>query len=147
MTEQINYYKWAAENLSPSRARAFVKAFRQIEDSRFSEEYYEARRKEDEIRIAFIRSKSEETNAITAAAQEEAQALEEEGKRLLDKAKQIREAGWKKVFQIQGGYADTDEYKAQREKTSALWQKDNDAIKPAIQALAAKYQEAQTKSA
>lgn len=147
MTEQINYYKWAADNLSPSRARAFVKAFRQVEDSRFSEEFYEARRKEDEIRIAFVQSKSEETNAITAAAQEEAQALEEEANRLLDKAKQIRDTSWKKVFQIQGGYTETEEYRSQREKTSAIWQKDSEAIKPAIQALVAKYQEAQTRSA
>ena len=147
MTESINYYKWAKENLSEPRARAFVKAFRQIEDSRFSDEYYQERNKEDEIRIAFIRSKMEETNAITAAAQAEADALELEAKRLQDQARQIRDVSWKKVFQIQGQYADTEEYKAQRQKTSAIWRKDSEAIQPAIEALVAKYQEAQSKSA
>lgn len=142
----FNAYRWARENLSEPRARAFEKAFRLIDGSKWSDEYHQERRKEEEIKIAFYRSKLEQTNEIEKKAYQEADELEKQAHELMKKAQQLRTQAREEVSRIQGEVYDTEEHKAQRAKVSALWHRDNDAIQPQIQALMEKYLKAQKAS-
>jgi len=144
MTEEINPYRWAKENLSPARARAFEKAYREMERSKFSEEYRQEYKKEEQIRIAFIRSTLEKTNEIEAKAYQEADELEKQAHELLRKAQNLRNEAFEEKARIQSGVYDTKEHKEQRAKTSALWHRDHEAFLPKVQALMEKYLRAQT---
>ena len=143
MQEKVNPYKWAEENLSPARARAFEKAYRSLESSKWSQEHKEEYRKLEQIRINFIRANLEKTNEIEAEADQEASELEKQAHELLRKARQIKDEARDKITTIQSGVYNTEEYKAQEAKTSELWHKDNEALQPKIQALMDKYLKAQ----
>lgn len=146
MTDEINAYRWAQENLSPARARAFEKAYKDLERSKFSEEYRQEWRKEEEIRIAFIRANLEKTNEIQDKAHKEAEELESQAQELMARARQIKEQAREEASKIQSGVYDTEEYKAQRDKVSELWRRDNAIIQPKIKALMDRYLEAQNKT-
>lgn len=137
--EKINPYKWAKENLSEARARAFERAYGELERSKFSAEWYEESRKEDALRIAFIRANLEKTNAIQDRAEQEADALEAQANELLKRAREVRTQARDEVSKIQAEVYHTEEYKAQRAKVSELWHRDDDAIQPKIQALMERY--------
>jgi uncharacterized protein YhaN len=143
-TEKVNPYKWARENLSPARARAFERAYRELENSKWSKEHNEAYKKQEEIRIAFVRANLDQTNEIRNKAEQEAEELEKQANELFKKAQQIRDEAFEKTAVIQSRVYDTEEYKAQREKCSELWRKDDEAFQPKVKALMDKYLQAQT---
>ena len=144
--EKVNPYWWAQENLSEPRARAFWKAYRELENAKLSEEYRAEWRKEEEIRIAYIRANLEKTDAIEAKARQEADALEEQARELVNKAQELRKQAFEEKVKIQSEVYQTDEYKAQRAKASELWQRDDEAFQPKVQALMDKYLKAQEAS-
>lgn len=144
--EKINPYKWSKENLSEARARAFERAYSELERSKFSAEWYEESKKEEALRIAFIRANLEKTNAIQDRADQEADALENQANELLKQARAIRNNAHEEVSRIQSEVYHTEEYKAQRAKVSELWNRDNDAIQPRVQALMERYLKAQEES-
>ena len=143
---KVHPWHWAKENLSEPRARAFWKAYREIEQGRFSDEYYKESRAKDEIRYAFIRANSEQINAITAKAEQEADELERQARELMKKAQQVREDGRNEVSRIQSGVYQTEEFKAQQEKVSEIWKRDDALAQPKIEALIEKYRKAQEAS-
>jgi hypothetical protein len=144
--EKVNPYWWAKENLSEPRARAFWKAYRELENARGSEEYRSAYRQEEEIRIAFIRANLEKTNAIEAKAREEANELEKQADELMIKARELRERAFEEKIKIQSEVYETNEYKAQRAKASELWWRDDEVFQSKVQALMDKYLKAQEAS-
>jgi DNA primase large subunit len=146
-TEKVNPYWWAKENLSEPRARAFWKAYRELESAKASEEYRNAYCQEEEIRIAFIRANLEKTDAIEAKAREEANELEKQAQELMSKAQELREIAFEEKVKIQSEVYQTNEMKAQRAKASELWRRDDEIFQPKVQALMDKYLKAQEASA
>ena len=144
--EKVSPYKWAQENLSEPRARAFWRAYRELERARLSEEYRAEAHKEEEIRIAYIRANLAKTDAIEAKARQKADELEEQARELINKAQELRKQAFEEKVKIQSEVYHTDEYKAQRAKASELWQRDNEAFQPKVQALMDKYLKAQEAS-
>ena len=144
--EKINPYKWSKENLSEARARAFDRAYSKLERSKFSAEWYEESKKEEALRIAFIRANLEKTNAIQDRADQEADALENQANELLKQARAIRNNAHEEVSRIQSEVYHTEEYKAQRAKVSELWNRDNEAIQPRVQTLMKRYLKVQEAS-
>ena len=144
--EKVSPYKWAQENLSEPRARAFWRAYRELENARQSEEYRAEWRKEEEIRIAYIRANLAKTDAIEAKARQEADELEEQARELINKAQELRKQAFEEKVKIQSEVYQTDEYKAQRAKASELWQRDDEVFQPKVQALMDKYLKAQEAS-
>ena len=145
-TEKVSRYspyKWAQENLSEPRARAFLRAYRELENARSSEEYRAEARKEEEIRVAYIRANLAKTDAIEAKAHQEADALEKQAQELMNRARELRTQAFEEKVRIQSEVYQTDEYKAQRARASALWQRDDEVFQPKVQALADKYLKAQ----
>ena len=148
-TEKVSRYsphKWAQENLSEPRARAFWRAYRELENAKSSEEYRAEWCKEEEIRIAYIRANLEKTNAIEAKARQEADELEEQARELINKAQELRKQAYEETSKIKSEVYQTDEYKAQRAKASELWQRDDEVFQPKVQALMDKYLKAQETS-
>jgi len=145
--EQVNPYRWAKDNLSEPRARAFWKAYRELENARATEEYRSAYRQEEEIRIAYIRANLEKTNAIEAKAREESNELEKQAQELMSKAQELREIAFEEKVKIQSEVYQTNEMKAQRAKTKELWRRDDEIFQPKVQALMDKYLKAQEASA
>lgn len=145
--EKVSPYSWAKENLSEPRARAFWKAYRELENAKFSKEYRDEQRKEEEIRIAYIRANLEKTDAIEAKARDEATELEKQANELIRKAQELRERAFEEKVKIQSEVYETEEYKAQRAKTSELWRRDDEVFRPKVQALKDKYLKAQQASA
>lgn len=146
MNEEINPYKWAQENLSPARARAFREAYRKLENSKFSQEFFAEHRKTEDIRIAFVRANLDKTNAIENEADKEASALEAQAHELLKKARELRVLARDEASKIQAEVYNDEAYKAQREKESEAWRRDHEAFKPKAQALMDKYFKAQQES-
>ena len=144
--DKVHPWHWAKENLSEPRARAFWKAYREIEQGKFSEEYYKESRAKDEIRYAFIRANSEQINAITAKAEQEAEELEKQANLLLNQASKLRSDARDEVSRIQSGVYQTEEFKAQQEKVSEIWKRDDALAQPKIEALIEKYRKAQEAS-
>jgi len=141
--EKVSPYWWAKENLSEPRARAFWKAYRELDNAKFSKEYRNEQHKEEEIRIAFIRANLEKTDAIEAKAREEANELEKQADELISKARELRERAFEEKVKIQSEVYETEEYKAQRARTLELWRKDDEVFQPRVQALMDKYLKAQ----
>ena len=144
--EKVSPYKWAQENLSEPRARAFWRAYRELDRAKSSEEYRAEWRKEEEIRIAYIRANLEKTNAIEAKARQEADALEEQARELMSKAGELRKQAFEEKVKIQSEVYQTDEYKTQRAKASKIWGKDDAVFQLKVQALMDKYLKAQEAS-
>lgn len=144
--DKVHPWHWAKENLSEPRARAFWKAYREIEQGKFSDEYYEASRAKDKIRYAFTRANIEQINAITTKAHQEADELERQARELMKKAQQVREDGRNEVSKIEAGVYETEEFKAQEAKVSEIWRRDDALAQPKIQALMEKYRKAQEAS-
>lgn len=144
--EKVSPYWWAKENLSEPRARAFWRAYRELENAKSSEEYRAEWRKEEEIRIAYIRANLAKTDAIEAKARQEADELEEQARELINKAQELRKQAFEEKVKIQSEVYQTDEYKAQRAKASELWQRDDEAFQPKVKALMDKYLKAQEAS-
>jgi len=141
--KKVSPYLWAKENLSEPRFRAFWKAYTELENAKFSKEYRSANCKEEEIRIAYVRANLERTDAIETKAWEEATELEKQAGELMSKAQELRERAFKEKVKIQSEVYETEEYKAQRAKTSELWRRDDEIFQPKVQALKDKYLKAQ----
>lgn len=145
--EKLNPRKWAEENLSAPRARAFKNTLRELEDKKFSSEFWEIRNKEDKMRREFALSKREETEAVLSKAHQEAEELEKQANLLLNQANKVRDEAREEVSRIISGVYETEEYKAENAKASELWHKDDAIFQTKVLALMEKYQEAQAKSA
>ena len=144
--EKVSPYKWAQENLSEPRARAFWRAYRELENAKSSEEYRAEWRKEEEIRIAYIRANLAKTDAIEAKARQEADELEEQARELINKAQELRKQAYEETSKIKSEVYQTDEHKAQRAKALELRHRDNEVFQPKVQALMDKYLKAQEAS-
>lgn len=145
--EKLNPRKWAEENLSAPRARAFKNALRELEDKKFSSEFWEARNNEDKMRREFALSKREETEAILSKAHQESEELEKQARLLMTQASKVRDEAREEVSRIISGVYETEEYKAEHARASEIWHRDDAIFQPKVLALMEKYQEAQAKSA
>lgn len=141
-----NPRKWAEQNLSPARARSFWKAYQELERGKFSALWYAENRKEDALRLTFVRAQMEQTEAIQARANAEANDLERQAQELLKKAREIRHEAQEEVYAIQAKVYESEEYKAQRAKISELWHREVEAFQPKAKALMDKYLKAQEAS-
>ena len=144
--ERINPYKWAQENLSAPRARAFWQQYRELESAKLSDEWRAEWKKCDEIRIAFFRANLEQTNAIERAAGQAVSAIEETIRSLQQQVRDLQNSTRERVSKIQSEVYNLEEYKAQDEKVREIWRRDDEAFQPKAQALMDKYLKAQEAS-
>ena len=145
-TEKVSPYKWAQENLSEPRARAFWKAHQELQNAKLSAEWRAESRKCDQIVQAFEMTVQEQVQAIEEKGYKEAEELEKQGHELLRKAQELREQARHNSTTIRIGVYKTDEYKAQLEIASELWHRDDEVFQPKVQALMDKYLKAQEAS-
>ena len=145
--EKVNPYKWAKENLSEPRARAFWKAYRELENAKLSEEWKAESRKCDQIERAFDRTVQEQVQAIEEKGYKEAEELEKQGHELLRKAQELRKQAHEETVKIQLEVYQTNDMKAQQARASELWRRDDEIFQPKVQALMDKYLKAQEASA
>jgi hypothetical protein len=144
--EKVSPYKWAQENLSEPRARAFWKAYREVENKKLGAEWRTESQKCDQIVEAFEMKVQEQVQAIEEKGYKEAEEIEEQGRELIRKAQELREKIRHSTITIRIGVYQTDEYKAQWAKASELWHRDDEAFQPRVQALMDKYLKAQEAS-
>jgi len=144
--EKVNPYKWAKENLSEPRARAFLRTYRVLENAKLSAEWRIESQKCLQFLEVFEMKVQEQVQAIEEKGYKEAEEIEEQGRELIRKAQELREKIRHSTKTIRIGAYQTDEYKAQQAKASALWHRDDEAFQPRVQALMDKYLKAQEAS-
>ena len=141
----MNYHKWARENLSAPRARAFSNALSEIDNNKWSEEYKEASRVADGIVRAHESAVSDEVLAIVTDAESKSAAIRDQIRQLTAQMDDIQNEANERVMQLRTAVYQSVEYKEAAEKASELWQRDDDAVEPLRQALIEKYSKAQAK--
>jgi hypothetical protein len=146
MTNEINLYKWATENLSAPRARAFHNSLREIENNKFSEELKVTRQYADSLVRAHEVAVREEVIAIQTKANDEMDAIREQIAELQKQIDAIREAANNEMHKVRAAIYRSPEYKAVDEKVCALFQRDDKAVEPLRAALVAKYSKSQEKA-
>ena len=146
MTNEINLYKWATENLSAPRARAFHNSLREIENNKFSEELKVTRQYADSLVRAHEVAVRDEVVAIQTKANEEMDAIREQIAQLQKQIDAIREAANNEMHKVRAAIYRSPEYKAVDEKVCALFQRDDKAVEPLRAALVAKYSKSQEKA-
>ena len=144
--ERINPYKWAQENLSAPRARAFWQQYRELENAKLSAEWREESLKRDEIRVAFIRANKEQTDAIRKATDQAVSAIEETIRSLQQQVRDLQKSTRERVDKIESEVYNLEEYKAQDQKAREIWRRDDAEFQPKVQALMDKYLKAQEAS-
>ncbi len=144
--EKVSPSKWAQENLSGPRARAFWKAYRELENKKLSADWRTESQKCDQIVQAFEIKVQEQVDAIEEKGYTEAAEIEKQGRELIRKAQELREKTRHDTITIRIGVYQTDEYKAQQAKASALWHRDDAVFQPKVLALMDKYLKAQEAS-
>ena len=144
--EKVSPYKWAQENLSEPRARAFWRAYRELENKKLGADWRTESQKCDQIVEAFEMKVQEQVQAIEEKGYKEAEEIEEQGRELIRKAQELREKIRHSTITIRIGVYQTDEYKAQQAKASELWHRDDEVFQPKVQALMDKYLKAQEAS-
>ncbi len=146
MTNEINLYKWATENLSAPRARAFHNSLREIENNKFSEELKVTRQYADSLVRAHEVAVRDEVVAIQTKANEEMDAIREQIAELQKQIDSIREAANNEMHKVRAAIYRSPEYKVVDEKVCALFQRDDKAAEPLRAALVAKYSKSQEKA-
>lgn len=142
---KINYYQWASENLSESRARAFKNALRDIDSEKFSPEWAEARKNAEQMVRDHAVAHANEIADIEAQAKLEMDALKQQIAELEAKLSAVREARDEAVMSVRISVYSSEEYTKLDDLASALWRRDDEAAEPKRQALMAKYAAAQAK--
>lgn len=141
-----NYYNWANENLSDSRARAFKEMLRKIDDSKFSDEWRNASRKCDQIADDYYIAHKDEITAIETEARNKVQTLQQQIQELQEQVWAINKECQNAVMRIRCAVYSTQEYKEQEALASDLWNRDDAIVQPLREALVAKYATAQAKA-
>lgn len=139
---------WAKENLNPARARAFLGAVAKLEGEKFSREYREA---QNAINMAVM----DNERAIKRDADEawekwslEDKAIEEQIRELRQKQRELSDARDAKIQELRNGtgFFESESLRALQDRVSTLWRRDDEALKPKLEALREKYLKAQKDS-
>ena len=146
MSNEINLYKWATENLSTPRARAFHNSLREIEDNKFSEELKVARQYADSLVRAHEIAVRDEVVAIQTKANQEMDAIREQITQLQKQIDSIREVASEETLKLRCAVYSSPEYKVVDDKVRELFQRDDAAVEPLRAALVAKYSKSQEKA-
>lgn len=142
----MNAYEFA-KTLSPARSRAFLKANREIEIRARGEKWAELSRKTEEIRVAFILEHMQEIDAIRENTRQRAQEIQAQINALHLEMDKVREEGREAEMKISVQAYRTPEYKEAEALASAEWHKDQAVYLEKLEALMAKYEQAQKASA
>ena len=146
MSNEINLYKWATENLSAPRARAFHNSLREIENNKFSEELKVTRQYADSLVREHEVAVRGEVIVIETKATVRINLLKEQIAQLQKQIDAIREAANEETLKIRCAVYSSPEYKAVDEKVRELFQRDDKAVEPLRAALVAKYSKSQEKA-
>lgn len=141
-----NLYIWAKENLSPARARSFTDKLRDIENSKFSSEWRQARQILDSLEHSHYLNNKDGIQAIKDEAQTKTDAIRQQIKDLENQIEEIDAEMVAQVARISSAIYRDYTYQTQQEICDALWHRDDEAIQPLRDALVAKYQAAQEKA-
>jgi hypothetical protein len=141
----MNYHVWARENLSTPRARAFSKALSEIDNSKWSEEYKEARLVVDGIEHAHAVAVQAQLEEIAVEAEAQAAELRNQLRGIQSKLTALYNDAEAARMKVRTAVYASPEYVAAADKVSELWQRDDDAVEPLRQALVEKYSKAQAK--
>ena len=141
-----NLYKWATENLSPSRARVFADKLREIESNKFSSEWQQARGILDSMERTHLLNNQEEIAEIQETTRNRVDALQKQIDELHREIEEVRAQGQQEVMKVRCAIYVDPTYVAQNDIVSELWIRDDEAIQPLRDALVAKYQAAQEKA-
>jgi hypothetical protein len=141
----MNYYKWANENLSAPRARAFHEALRKIDDSKWSEEYKEASRVADALVVAHELAVRDQVDTIAAETEARAAELRAQLREIQAKLDVLYRDANDAQMKVRTAVYKSAEHIEATEKARELWQRDDQAVEPLRQALVEKYTKAQAK--
>jgi butyrate kinase len=141
-----NLYIWANENLSTARARSFTEKLRQIDNSKFSAEWQQARQILDSLERSHVMNNREEIQAVQDEAQKKTDAIKEQIKELQNQIEEIDAEMVAKTTAIRCAIYRDNTYLTQEEICTALWHRDDQAVQAQRDALVAKYQAAQEKA-
>ena len=144
-TEKISPWKWAQENLSKPRARAFWEAYRKLERTSLSEEYYREHHKAEEIKTAKIKELLPQIKEIQNKASKLSQEIDDKIEALRQERKEIHETANAEVDRIHSTVWNDPDYKAQTEKASKIHRIDRAKLDALVENLKNKYLKAQQK--
>lgn len=142
-TEKIHPWLWAQENLSKPRARAFWEAYRKLERTSVSKEYYEEHHKEEAIKEAKIRELLPQIEEIQNKARQSTDEIEEQINALRRKQKEIYATTNAEVDKIYAVVWNDPDYLAQSERARKIHRRDRAKLDALTENLKAKYLKAQ----
>ena len=145
MNEKIHPWAWAQENLSKPRARAFWEAYRKLERTSLSKEYYEEHRKEEAIKEAKIRELLPQIEEIQNKARQSTDEIEEQINALRQKQKEIYATTNAEVDKIYAVVWNDPDYLAQSERARKIHRRDRVKLDGLTENLKDKYLKAQQK--
>ncbi len=145
-TEKIHPWAWAQENLSKPRARAFWNAYRELERTSRSKEYYQEHNKAEEIKTAKIRELLPQIEETQNKARQSADEIEEQINALRQKQKEIHATANAEVDKIYAVVWNDPDYREQSERAAKIHRKDCLKLAALAENLKKKYLAAQEKA-
>jgi hypothetical protein len=139
---------WAKENLNPARARAFLGAVAKLEREKFSREYREA---QNDINMAVMDNERAIKRDVDDAWEKwslEDKAIEEQIRELRKIQRELSDARDAKIQELRNGtgFFESESLRALQDRVSTLWKRDDETLKPKLEALREKYLKAQKDS-
>jgi hypothetical protein len=143
VNEKIHPWKWAQENLSEPRARAFWRAYGKLERTSLSKEYYAEHHKEEAIKDAKIRELLPQIEEIRNKARQSTDEIEEQINALRQKQNEIHATADAETDKIYALVWNDPDYLAQSEKARRIHLIDRAKLDALAENLKAKYLKAQ----
>lgn len=134
---------WAEQNLSPARARSFIRAMRELENKKFSQEWREENRKLDVIAGKWATENTERVGAVRLKYAGVISELESQIRNLQGRLTEILHQQSEEELTIRTEVYRSEEYDAQQKRASEIWHRDDAIFRPKLEELMRKYEEAQ----
>jgi hypothetical protein len=134
-----NPYKWAKQNLSPARYRAFDEQMRKLSWTKCSPEYNAQYKITEEAYINHLRAHSAEIVKIEHTAQQKAAEIDQQIQELLNLKHKILETASNEATKIRVQGYNTEEYKAADKILREIGERDTAIYAPKVEALMIKF--------
>lgn len=138
-----NPYKWAKENLSQARQRAFDEQMRKLSWTKCSPEYKAQYQVTEEAYKNHLRAHATEINEIEQTAYAKAAQIDRQIQELYNQKQQILEAASNEATKIRVQGYNTEEYKAADKILKEIGERDTATFTPKVEALMIKFLERQ----
>jgi hypothetical protein len=141
-----NPYKWAKENLSQARQRAFDEQMRKLSWTKCSPEYSAQYKVTEEAYKNHLRAHAIEIDEIEQTAYAKAAQIDRQIQELYNQKQQILETASNEATKIRVQGYSTDEYKAADKVLREIGERDTAIYTPKVEALMIKFLERQMAS-